>query len=153
MLSFFDPRKPMGRGDYFLSFVFRLICLVLLYVTLMIVFLFFSISGEVTEASVDAAAKAIDLDNPYAVALTNFLSLAFLLPIDIRRALDIHIDLKWILFSWAPALLPVQLMLQSGPMAGILVMIYAFCAVIQLILFFKPGEIYKAYVRGESTQH
>ena len=73
------------------------------------------------------------------------------MPIDIRRALDVRIDIKWIIASWIPIFLTSQMKFQNMISPGILVLIillYMYSGIISLVLLFKPGETYKAYIRG-----
>ena len=151
MFSFFDPRGTMGRQDFILSSLLRGFYAFLVLLILIIVDILFSVNGPLTQASLLEASGAYAESSPNysAIAFTSLLSFALFTPIEIRRAIDIHLDLKWLVPGWISYFLPGPLLLQYGPTAGMLVLLGAFNTVVWLILVFKPGEIYKGFVRGE----
>lgn len=150
MLSFFDPRGTMGRQDFILSTLLRNACLLALWLVFLSAGLFFSIDGPVTEASMRKAAEAAVQSNiNYLTAFFSFLSFFVYTPIDVRRACDMHMDLKWLVPGCLMYFLPTQLMAEFGPSLGVLVLLGAYKTVVSLILVFKPGETYKAHIRGE----
>ena len=150
MHGFFDPRGQMGRQDFVLSSLLRGFYATIALIVLMIVDILFSINGPLTQASFLEAVKAsAESTNYSAIAFTSLLSFALFTPIEIRRAFDMHLDLKWLVPGWISYFLPAPLMAQYGPTAGVLVLLGVFNTVVSLILVFKPGDTYKAFIRGE----
>ena len=150
MLSFFDPRGTMGRQDFILSTLLRNVCLGTLWLALLLAGIFFSIDGPVTEASIiQATDEAVKSNFTYLTAFFSLIGFFVFTPIDIRRACDMHMDLKWLVPGCLMYFLPTQLMAEFGPSLGVLVLLGAYKAVVSLILAFKPGETYKAHLRGE----
>ena len=82
-------------------------------------------------------------------ALFSFLGFFIYTPIDIRRSSDMHMDLKWLVPGCLMYFLPTQLMAVFGPTLGVLLLLGAYKLVISSVLVFKPGETYKAYIRGD----
>ena len=150
MLSFFDPRGTMGRQDFILSTLLRDIYLGGLWLVFLVAGLFFAIDGPVTEASMTKAIEtSLQSNLTYLTAFFSLLGFFIYTPIDIRRACDMHMDLKWLVPGCLMYFLPTQMMMEFGPTLGFLVLLGAYKTVVSLILVFKTGETYKAYIRGE----
>lgn len=150
MLSFFDPRGKMGRQDFILSTLLRDVYLIGFWLVLLSAGLFFSIDGPVTEASMTKAIETSLKSNiSYLASFISLISFFIYTPIDVRRACDMHMDLKWLVPGCVMYFLPTQLMAEFGPTLGFLVLLAAYKTVVSMILVFKPGETYKAHIRGE----
>ena len=150
MINLFDIQKPMGRKEYFFSFLIRISSIIIISALVLAAMSLPSIRGEWTEDAINASVKWIQ-GNLFLENLLNLAALAVLMPIDIRRALDVRIDIKWIIASWIPIFLTSQMKFQNMISPGILVLIillYMYSGIISLVLLFKPGETYKAYIRG-----
>ena len=81
-----------------------------------------------------------------------FLGLLAFAPIEVRRASDINMDIKWLVLPWVIAFIPYQLfepMSETGAGIGILILVGVYSWVIELILLFKPGQTFKDWIRSQ----
>tara|TARA_B100000674_G_C37455104_1_gene740053 strand:- start:177 stop:638 length:462 start_codon:yes stop_codon:yes gene_type:complete len=153
MIKLFDIKNPMGRKEYFFSLLIRFACITIIIGLVLVVASLSSIQGEWTEEAIDASLEWMQ-GNLFLDVFINLAVLTILIPIDIRRALDIRIDIKWIIASWIPTILTPQLIFQHVTSPGILVFIillYMYSGIISLALLFKSGETYKTYIRGRKN--
>ena len=155
MLQVLDPRRTIGRGNYLLvSTAF---------------FFFVVVAGGVLYLLMSALATAASnvqepwqsligwIPHPWVFPLPAlFRSLAFillLLPLEMRRARDMHMHLAWLLPKLIAYCIPAvsTVTFFDGALRGIWLLLGAYAFVIERILIFAPGDQFKHAMRERQS--
>ena len=162
MLKYFDPRGYIGRFSYFKSAFVR-ITLLTVAITL-VSFLFPYISPYDTDLPAPFSSESFGKDvDDYLITIRDsgllpsimqqtcngLLAFVFLAPITIRRASDINMDVKWIAPQFLLMFVPAQVAFTPGAL-GILMLLYVYTFVIEMILLFKSGKTFKKWARSSN---
>ena len=73
------------------------------------------------------------------------------IPLEIRRARDMKLDLGWLIAKWITIFIPLELFFANGVTARIFVLQFAYGWLIEALLIFRPGETYKSYKHNRSA--
>ena len=150
LLKFFDPRGQIGRWPYFKSLLFRSI-LGAIIVTL-IKSLLFGTSSPMPEYHGHGLLDSqqwLATRAPGERIVGGMLRIFLNGPIAIRRCNDLRIDYRWLIPLYFYFLVPWQLFPINGNGVGLWVLLSVFTFIFQIILYFKPGQAHKDFIRSK----
>ena len=162
MLKYFDPRGYIGRLSYFKSTFVRMTLFIV--AIFLVSFLFPYINPYDTDLPAPFSPESFGKDvDDYLITIRDsgllpsimqqtcngFLAFVLFAPITIRRASDINMDLKWIVPEFLLMFVPAQAAFTPGAL-GILMLLFVYTFVIEMILLFKPGKTFKEWTRSSN---
>ena len=163
MLKYFDPHEYIGRLSYFKSAFIRTILLIAAIFLVSLLFPYISPYdtnlpepfstehfGKDTDAYMIAIRDSGLLPSILQQTCNGFLAFVFFAPITIRRASDINMDLRWIVPKFLLMFVPAQVSFTPGAL-GILMLLFIYTFVIEIILLFKPGQAFKEWARSRNS--
>lgn len=147
-----DFHGQMGRRSYFLSFIARILIIVLILLAGNIIVYGFEYltTGQINGMTFDDWSQFDGDLEPSRLEqmITAILGLIAISPIEIRRANDLSINWKWIVPTFLSHFVVFAPSTDLFFVNGLIVLLNVYTFVIALILLFKPGQKYKDWVRS-----